>query len=784
MKKTIIIFGNCQAQLIVACLDKIPFFREWFEVIWERNVDNPTWPARKELLQSQIKNCAYLFEQLGRKDTEFPHKDSLPSECVLIRYPYLKLQCLWPLVGSDPRNKPEPPRYGAGRFPSGDRIIIDWLEKNSPREKVLDEYMNLTLSEYVDLDQLHHSDLQRIREVDDKCDIKVYNLIEEQFRTKKLFSSFSHPTDEIFKGFLLEMLEKSGLTDGNRINNKIPGIEGHNLTHSIVIGVDTFFKRAKFDAVQVPIHPQVCQHFNLTWANGETRYQYYDYGHLTFKEYMRIYANYEGPEIEVIEKINTLLEAEKFEKAHILIERAIIAYPASPDFLNLKGQLLLQMGNIEEGTKIFSNILDRWPDNIEVLNNLAVVLCYEKKYDSAIKLLQRVLRINSANIDALENLKFIQNEVSILKAKNSMQKVTFSEAKKILERILDTDEQNVEALNQLAAIHISEDNFADAQKNVSTALAADPLNEETLKNLNTLQKKLSEYAIGIPNKERSTESLTKIKEVIRTRMTLGPNGPLPFINDEKKFVMFWMPRCGYTTSVDWFFGTLGLHDEIDTLYPELDLLFRVHRYAWEVWPRKYYGEQQYQQILESIVGKITDPDYYKFVIVRNPYSRIVSLFRGLMANPELFNILVPAKNEKISFAQFIDSLFTMNLYFCDFHLRYQTANICWGSGIKLDDIIELEQLSQGLDNLNRKFELNVPIRKLNDSKKFPRTGGACFAEHPFDDLKKLYESEGLPHYKSFYTPELKEKVYTLFKPDFETLGYTFDGKSTQTVSST
>ena len=130
MKKTIIIFGNCQAQMIEACLNSILFFRERFELFWEHNVDNSQWQARKELLQSQIENCAYLFEQLGRKDTEFPYKDKLPSECVITRYPYLKMQCLWPLVAADPRNKPEPPRFSAGRFPYGDRIVIDRIQKN------------------------------------------------------------------------------------------------------------------------------------------------------------------------------------------------------------------------------------------------------------------------------------------------------------------------------------------------------------------------------------------------------------------------------------------------------------------------------------------------------------------------------------------------------------------------------------------------------------------------------------------------------------------------------
>lgn len=387
--------------------------------------------------------------------------------------------------------------------------------------------------------------------------------------------------------------------------------------------------------------------------------------------------------------------------------------------------------------------------------------------------------MDHTNTKSDSNLQIVRNEISLSEAKDHLLQGRISEAKRILETVLRNDVKHINALNQLAAIHIKEENFADAQKNLSLALATDPTNEQTLQNLKELQDKLMEYDIDITNKGRSAESLAKIREVILTRLTLGPNGALPFINDEKKFIMFWMPRCGYTTSIYWFFGTLGLHNEIDTLYPELELLFRVHRYAWEVWPKKYYGDQETHQILETVVEKITDPDYYKFVIVRNPYSRLVSLFRGFMANPELFDILVPDKNEKISFAQFVENLFKINLYFCDFHLRYQTANICWGSGIQLDDIIELEQLREGLDRLNRKFGLDVPIIKMNASKKMPRTEGLCFADHHFDDLKKLYQSEGLPHYTSFYTPELKEKVSKLFKPDIETLGYTFTGKLTK-----
>jgi hypothetical protein len=294
MKRTIIIFGNCQAQMITSCLSSIPLLGDQYEVIWERNVDtNPSWPPRKELLRSQIENCAYLFEQLGRKLIEFPHKDKLPSDCIIIRYPYLKLSCLWPFRCNDPRNKLEPPKYDVGRFPHGDRLIVDWLQKKVPRERLLEKYMNLDICALIDLDQLYQSDLQRIREVDDKCKIRVYNLIKEQFRTKKLFNTIGHPTDGIFKVFLFELLEKSKLIDDNSKAWDNSKNDSCNLADSLVLGIHKFFNQKRFDAFQLPIHPQVCEHFKLRWANKFTTYEYYDYRCLTFEDYIKLYINYE-----------------------------------------------------------------------------------------------------------------------------------------------------------------------------------------------------------------------------------------------------------------------------------------------------------------------------------------------------------------------------------------------------------------------------------------------------------------------------------------------------------
>jgi hypothetical protein len=167
----------------------------------------------------------------------------------------MKFQCLWPFDAIDPRNKPEPPHYEHGRFPLGDRIVIDMIQKNVPRETIFREYMEMNIADHVDLDALLDADLKRMREVDSKCDIKVYHMIAEEFRIKKLFYLFYHPIPSCIKRILLEILDRCGLTDLNP-RGKYHTEQMH--TQSIIDGIENYFgSKTIYDNIQKPIHPAV-----------------------------------------------------------------------------------------------------------------------------------------------------------------------------------------------------------------------------------------------------------------------------------------------------------------------------------------------------------------------------------------------------------------------------------------------------------------------------------------------------------------------------------------------
>ena len=252
--------------------------------------------------------------------------------------------------------------------------------------------------------------------------------------------------------------------------------------------------------------------------------------------------------------------------------------------------------------------------------------------------------------------------------------------------------------------------------------------------------------------------------------------PFPMINKQKKFIMFWMPRCGCTTSLYWFFRSLNLQEEIDKMSPYFSKLEdQIQYYRGAVWDRQYYEKGHFEPT--QIINSLEDPEYFKFVIIRNPYSRIVSCYFGMMSNPFQINMLISLGlpvtdiNKKVTFSQFVCFLFNLDLFNFDFHLRYQTTNVCWSDNFQLGFVIRLEKLEQGLNYINSKFNLQVPIGKLHYTPKYVPQEDICYADTYFDQLSEICKSNGRPHYTSFYNSVTKANVYNLYKADIDKLQY-------------
>jgi hypothetical protein len=160
-----------------------------------------------------------------------------------------------------------------------------------------------------------------------------------------------------------------------------------------------------------------------------------------------------------------------------------------------------------------------------------------------------------------------------------------------------------------------------------------------------------------------------------------------------------------------------------------------------------------REILES-------PDYFRMTVVRNPYTRLVSAWKNkiLFCEPgaeEIYRQVkghVPefdAKKALVSFDEFIGYIANnCDLRTCDPHWRRQVDHLLFPA-FNFSCTAKVEQMAEGL----RKFEQHLGIS---------------------EPLVIEGINVSAPVRGAIYTQELADKVYSLYKADFELLGYSRD----------
>ncbi len=179
-----------------------------------------------------------------------------------------------------------------------------------------------------------------------------------------------------------------------------------------------------------------------------------------------------------------LREQGKLGEALEVIEKGISEYPGFPDLLNFGGELEITLGAFEQARSTLWSIITLFPSYVNALNNIVVLDIMEKRYESAIGLLQKVLDIDSSNAVALLNLQFIKNDLVIrgklVQAEGQIISDDLETARGMLNEILNVDAMHEEALIALALVEPREGNHSAALKNLQKVLNKNPGNEDAL----------------------------------------------------------------------------------------------------------------------------------------------------------------------------------------------------------------------------------------------------------------------------------------------------------------
>ena len=247
---------------------------------------------------------------------------------------------------------------------------------------------------------------------------------------------------------------------------------------------------------------------------------------------------------------------------------------------------------------------------------------------------------------------------------------------------------------------------------------------------------------------------------------LSEMGNIPIYDADRKLVLMWSAKAGCTTAIKWFFQMMGLLDAALYYHPW------IHVFRNQV----YYKSQGFKKN----VADILKGDYTFIKVVRDPFPRAVSSYVHVMKHKHEHKGLRKAiakrkANDSYSFREFVKYLQITGVEHCEIHHRQQIHPLELKGLVEVDYLVKVESFEEDIRNVEK--SLGIPasdFAKLSKSshhtKRIQSPLGESVADIRFYIDKKARRPE-LPVYEMFYTHEIVDAVYDVYRKDFEAYNY-------------
>jgi hypothetical protein len=272
VREPLIVYGNCQAEAITSTLAVDPLVSSLYDVAYYRSFEHPVDPHL--FAYDRDEKCRLLWEQHDPK--HFPKPDLLAPSCLTVRFPSVDLNLLWPFNCVNPYNAPEPPLFPFGRYPYGDRIVVNAINRGMPEAEILDYYLTGWDEYKIDLDRLLQLEAARMQARETHCDVGISDFVFANFHERRLFWTVNHPTSEMLAELMDRLLRASDLAQ--------PALQDADVARTLA---SHFGTAGPLGVVSVPVHPKIAEHFNLQWYDPDGRYSSWDGGTSSYVEYFK-----------------------------------------------------------------------------------------------------------------------------------------------------------------------------------------------------------------------------------------------------------------------------------------------------------------------------------------------------------------------------------------------------------------------------------------------------------------------------------------------------------------
>ncbi len=271
-KKTIIVYGNCQAATISSFLQTLPELSSKYDIIhhfvYMKESDREAWGE-------QISRADFVFSQDLKDWSSYLYREEAEKRN-LVRFPFVYFAALWPFDAT--QNQPDhqalalkPSIPNHLNFDYEDSLLGKMRSELPDPEERYEAYLNLSYGRKMNVRRYCDAEIARLEKVDELFDLSIGRYIIENFREKRIFHTVTHPTIDLFANISSEICRRAGIPCCARESSAVDWMS----------------------AYQVPIHPKVIEELGIKWANSNTRYNHHG-KELTFEAYYRAYIHIYG----------------------------------------------------------------------------------------------------------------------------------------------------------------------------------------------------------------------------------------------------------------------------------------------------------------------------------------------------------------------------------------------------------------------------------------------------------------------------------------------------------
>ncbi len=220
------------------------------------------------------------------------------------------------------------------------------------------------------------------------------------------------------------------------------------------------------------------------------------------------------------------------------------------------------------------------------------------------------------------------------------------------------------------------------------------------------------------------------------------------VDREKKIVISVNYKCASAQIIRWFRGSMRDYKHENTSVSNII-------------NRQYVFSDKYLQ---------NYPTYFKILVVRDPFSRVVSAFldKGFHNFKPLKNLCASHNQvfEDLTFSKFVDMIQKTEIKYINGHWR----PLSFDNNPKIyDRIVKIEYLKKNMDQIAKKYE-------YNDFPKIKKTYGKeiqDLSNVPIKDLKNMPESV-VQNYTNYYTPEIIKIISNVYADDLKLFNYSYE----------